>query len=187
MTKTKNSSKKFLIISLIVALLAIGAGIAYYLNQRAHNSEQSPQSPTSEETLNLNPPTKEDLQRVNDNKQGNLAREEALENQPAPQPGTKKAVKPVITYSGQYGPAVEVGGYINGVFEDGGTCTATFTRGGASFSKSVQAVKNTNSVDCPVMMAQNSEFAQKGTWSVAVIYNSVSASGASDPKQLEVQ
>ncbi len=184
MTKIKNPSKKVLLIALVV--LVIGGVAAYLLLKNdSKDSQQTTQNPNSQEKINLEPATEEDKQRADQNKQAIVDRDNQLKNQP---PATgKKTIKPIISYAGQYGPQAEVGAYVLGVFEDGGTCTAAFTKDGKSFSKSVTAVKNVSSNDCPVMAAKNEEFSPKGSWSVVVSYSSASAEGASDAQNIEIK
>ncbi len=183
MIKNKNILKKYLII-LVSALLIVAVIILIHFNQNA--SDQASSS-NPKETINLDPPTQEDAKRVEANKEKNVARDEAIKNQPSLQPGTKKTVNPTITYAGLYGNVVEVGGYVGGIFEDGGTCTSTFIQDSTILSKSVQAVKNINSVDCPVMSAQKNEFIKNGKWSITLSYDSSTANGKSDAREIEIK
>ena len=187
MLKIKKVSKiKYLVLFCAVLIIA-GLVILYYTNDRGNNLEQPTPTSGQTEKINLSPPTTEDTKGVEANKEKNISRDEQINNQPIQEPGTKKTVKPTITYSGQYGNLIEVGGYVSDVFEDGGVCTATFARESTSFSKSVTSVKNINSVDCPVMSAQKSEFNQIGKWYVTVSYDSSTASGKSDVREIEVK
>ncbi|MES2971804.1 MAG: hypothetical protein V4702_05780 [Patescibacteria group bacterium] len=181
---TVSSRNKKLMLVAFAAVLLISAALLYTRKQ-SQNTAGTAETPQPTETINLEPATEEDKLRAEQNKQAIVERERQLEEQP-PTSG-KKEVKPVITYAGQYGPRVEVGGYIPGIFEDGGTCTATFSQGSATFSKSVNAIKGASSVDCPVIEATTGEFSTKGTWTVILAYNSASAAGSSEPKQVEVK
>lgn len=186
MKKIKRINKKSLIAIVIVALLVAG-GIYAYSQRNANKSTSSADNPDSAETINLDPPTEQDKKNVEQNKEAIAERQKNLQNQNQ-QPGDdRKAVKPVITYAGQYGAQVEIGGYVPGVFEDGGTCTARFGNSNKSFTKSVEAVKNVNSMDCPAMIAKNEEFSPKGKWTVVVSYDSPSAAGPSDAKVIEIK
>lgn len=183
MKKIKKPSKKTTII-LLLAILIIAGGILYYLKYvRADTATQE----TSTSDVNLSPSTEEDKKRAEDNKQRIVEQDEQLKTQgQQPSSASKKTVVPTITYADQYGSVVEVGSYVTGIYEDNGKCTATFTKGSASFAKSVNAVKNVNSVNCPAMSAPVSEFTSKGTWNVVVSYSSDTASGSSTAKQIEV-
>lgn len=184
MVKIQKPSKKLTFIA--ITLVALAAISVFYIKNNSNNEQ--PKNPAGiQDDINFTPPTAEDKQRVEDNKQRNVARDEALKDQTPQQPNTKRSVIPTITYAGQYGQAVEIGGYVNGVFEDGGTCKATFSQSTNSFIKSVTAIKNTNSVDCPVMSANTNEFSSKGTWTVSITYISATAEGTSESKQIEVK
>ncbi len=103
------------------------------------------------ETINLDPATEDDLKRADDNKDTIVNRDERLnskENETA-KPDSRKSLSPTITYLGQYGSAIEIGGYTEGVYETEGTCTVTYVRGSEKITKSVSAVRNVNSMDCP--------------------------------------
>jgi hypothetical protein len=192
MVKIKRSplKNKKLIVPIVVFLLVfIGAAGFYFTNRENAAVVQAPMTPLPEEKINYDPPTQEDMQRVDDNKQKIV---EAEANTPKPSTGptqpaaTPQSTKPIITYAGQYGQEVEVGAYIN-VFEENGNCTATFTKGSLVVTKSVKSVRGASSTDCPVMSADASEFSQKGTWTVKVNYRSPSTTGVSDPRQVEIK
>lgn len=184
MVKTKRISKKLVAVVTVSVFLLTGAAV-YYQNRGAPSNYQEKLEINSEqrEGLNLAPPTAEDEQRANENKQNIVDRQ----NQPDQQSAAVKQITPVITYAGQYDALVEVGGYVPGVFEDSGTCTATFTKNGSTVEKIVTAIKNVNSVDCPVMSANSNEFNQKGNWTLTLTYKSLSASGTSSAQQIEVR
>jgi hypothetical protein len=187
MIKIKKISKKPLfILSAIILIVLLSGG--YYLFDKRQNKESkaATQAPSQqEEKINLDSPTEQDKLAAEQNKQSIAERDQQVQKQPSA--SGKKSVKPVITYAGQYGPQVEVGGYVPGVYEDTGTCTARFTNGSQTFTKSVKAIKNVSSTDCPAMVANNTEFSPKGKWSVVVSYDSPAANGASDSKAIEVR
>jgi cytoskeletal protein RodZ len=171
-------SKKVALIALAVIL--VGGGVAYITVKR-HEAQQTPNSP-----INLKPATKQDKQRAEDNK-SRIVKEETSQNSQPQTTNTKKSVTPTITYAGQYGDSVEVGGYVSGIFEDGGTCTATFTQNGASITKTSSGVENANSVSCPAITAKAEEFSPRGTWKVTLSYSSATASGVSESRNIEVK
>jgi hypothetical protein len=181
----KRKNKKPFIVASVVALVAIG-GIAYAISN--HSQKPAPSSTTSGAPINYDPPSKQDTQSVNDNKQRIVQQEKDQQNQTSTNQGSasKQTIKPIITYAGQYGSSVEIGGYIN-VFEDGGTCQVTFTQGSKTITRSVSAVRDANSVDCPSVSVNSSEFNPKGKYVVTLGYNSNTTTGVSDPKDIEVK
>lgn len=177
MLKIKNFSSRTIVISLLVVLLGAGG---FFIYTRKDTSELNPDVT---EGISFSPATENDKQRVDETKQRIVEKD----SQPTQQQESRQEVKPLITYAGQYDQAVEVGGYVSGIFEDSGLCTATFSRTGSSFKKSVQAVKNASSVDCPVISVSSDDFNTKGSWNVVLSYESRAAFGSSDPRQIEVK
>jgi hypothetical protein len=180
MVKIKKLKNKKVIVGVLALLILVGVG--FYFFQKNQNSEANPQ--VSDPTINLDPPTEEDLQRAEDNKKEIVAEQDkASANNSA---RATSSVKPVITYADQYGDVVEVGGYIS-LFEENGTCTATFTQGSKKITKAVKAVRNAQSTDCPVMAVPVSEFSPKGNYSVTINYSSPSTNGTSEARQITVR
>lgn len=183
MIKHKKSNKKLLII-VICIVLVLGAGAIYLITRKSNNSSQPSTTTNQTETINLDPPTEADKQRVEDNKQRIIEDSNKTNSQAT---SGLKQVMPVITYAEQYKEQVEVGSYVGGVFEDGGTCTATFSQGSSSFTRSSTGVKGSNNVNCPMITAKASDFPSKGTWNVTLSYSSSTASGSSASKGFEVK
>lgn len=182
MAKIKTPPTKIVFTTLTLSILLIVFGVLAW--QWVNKGDQTTTQP-SQDGVNYTPPTDEDKQRVEENKQ-RIIDEVAKNKQQATNSNDKLVISPLITYAGQYGDTIEVGGYVNGVFEDNGTCTATFRQANTTLNKSVTAVKGANSVDCPVMSLPQSSFT-KGNWAVTISYKSVNASGISESKQFEVK
>ncbi len=188
MVKNTKINKKIIVCCAIFTLLIGTMFSVYYLNREPKKTAQPVTAQTNEtEPLNLAPPTNEDRQRVEDNKKRIIEQQDLSKSQQVNTSGSKKSIKPTITYAQQYGQSVEIGAYVSGIFEDGGKCTATFKLGSSAFSKSVTANKNVSSVDCPVMSANASDFNPKGSWLVEVSYDSPTAFGVSEKRQVEVK
>ncbi len=96
-------------------------------------------------------------------------------------------VKPVISAYGQNTVTgkVEVGSYVPGVFEEGGVCTTTLQKSTVFKEKTTSGIENVSSVSCGFVTFEQGELAT-GTWSATVSYSSDTASGTSDPVQIEV-
>lgn len=182
--KIKKLSKKNSIILGIVALLVIGAAAYLFADSQDNKAQESTSEGISEQqTINLDPPTEEDAERADDNKQRIVDEQERQANQ---QNSGRSSVKPVITYAGQYGSSVEVGGYVN-VFEEDGNCTAELKQGNKTVSKSVTGVRSANSVDCPAIIIPVSEFNPRGNYSVVLKYNSSKNNGTSDSREINIR
>src|SRR3954449_4709954 len=105
---------------------------------------------------------------------------------PVPSP-TADSAPVVITYSGWTNASVgvEVGAYVSGIAESGGSCTLTLTFGSRSASSRVAGEPDVSSTSCPNMAVAADELSA-GTWSAVVSYESASTSGESDPVQVVV-
>ena len=179
---TKNI--KYIVIIIILAVLA--GGIYYFIhsNQKGNLTESDANNDSSSQAskVNYDPPTEQDKQEAEDNKQKIVDKSEQTTT-PA---GTN--VTPVITYAGLYDGQIEVGGYIPNIFEEGGICSATLTReGSSSVNKSVNAVRGANSVDCPQITISSSDIPTKGAWSVTLSYKSNGYTGVSSARSIEVK
>src|SRR5215471_4292507 len=146
-TSKRTFSQSQLVAGLVI-LLVVGAAIAY----GAYYLSRSSSSKHSTAAINYGPPTKADQQQNDENKKRIVQEGQ----NPVPPPSGTKAVTPTITYLDQFQQTMEVGGFV-GVFEEGGTCTATFTLGSTTVTKSVAAVRDASSVDCPVMTVPTSQ------------------------------
>lgn len=177
-SEIKNMNKKRIItlVSLLIVLSAVIGSYLYYQNFISRG-ETLP-------NVNYSPATNEDKSRIDDTKQQAIDRQNIEKENES---NSLQAVSPSITYAGQYGDSIEIGAYVEGVFEDGGTCTATMKKDGVTVSKTVTAEKNVRSMDCPVMIFPKSELRSNGTWTVTVSYKSDSAEGKSKDRSVEVK
>lgn len=174
-------NKKLIIILAVLTLIAISVASYVFVIRGDQRNSQQTASTTQEDKVNLDPPTEEDKTRVEQNKQ------RIVDQQNGQSQTSGSTAKPVITYAEQYQSNVEVGGYVNGIFEDGGTCTAKFSQGSQVVTKSSKGVKNSNNVSCPAIVTPASTLSPKGTWTVTLTYSSPTASGTSDQRTLEVK
>ncbi len=92
----------------------------------------------------------------------------------------KKSVKPTVTEATR----TSVRAYVSGIFEEGGTCTATFTKGSETLTKTSAGFGNASYTQCtPINF--DSSFLSAGKWSVALTYSSASSEGVSDARYIE--
>ena len=165
-------SRKFLgtrkhILILVAGLLILATGVWTISahNQPAKSGDKTPGEGTS---VNPNPSTKEQL------------------SQPTPgasstNPGSKKQVTPVITNASQE----QINAYVPGVFEEGGSCTATLTKGNKTVTKTSTGFQNVSYTSCaPINIS--GQLTERGTWSLVLSYNSTTAEGKSAAASLEV-
>ncbi len=174
--RTKSSRKYFLICMLVLAaaILAIG-GLKIYND---HKTTPEP-STTGASGVNYAPPTEEDKKEVDQHK-ADLGDQQSSTGQSSN--SQKKSVTPVITSA----DSSAIKAYVPGVFEDGGICTATLTKGSTTLTKSSTGFKNVSYTTCPPMKLASGELSA-GTWSVVVSYSSDAAQGTSTSSTIEVK
>lgn len=168
--------KRHHLLMLTAAILLVIAGGAWAL--KAYDKTQKTNDTAGDGSyVNLSPPTEEE-------KQETQAHKKELSNSPSPSTTNegKKQVTPVITSANQD----QISAYVPGVFEDGGTCTATLTKGSKTVTKTSEGFKNVSYTSCAPINVSGS-FPEKGTWSVVVIYKSSAAEGTSKPTTFEVK
>jgi hypothetical protein len=169
--KSRILSRKALLIAVAVLIILVAGGWGY---ARWGDNESS--KPTAEDSqgsgdyVNNNPPTDEELQETEQNKQSII--EQSSSN-------ISGAITPIITSASRS----EVRAYVSGVFEDGGTCTATATKGSQTRTASSEGIADVNKTTCRPM--DFSPALTSGSWSVTVTYNSAKGTGKSDVWEIE--
>lgn len=165
-------SRAGLLIACVLLLLAIG-GVTWanFGDSSSSDSDNTAgdNGTNGESGINYGPPTETEKKETEAHKQS-LANEQ---NSPPPITSSgKKQVDPIIT--SVYGS--EVRSYVSGVIEDGGTCTATATKSGASaVTGSSTGFFDAAYTGClPISLALSG-----GGWSVVVSYSSSTAEGKS--------
>lgn len=163
--KLKKRKKLLLIISSLL-ILVIGIFIYY---QRNHPSTSSTPTGTS-----LSPTTDAE-------KQATEAHKDQL-GQPGSSNGsssTTKTLSVVITEATNSG----VRGYVQGIFEEGGTCMATATQGSQTITKTSIGFENVSYTQCAPINWDSS--LGKGSWTISLAYKSTNGQGTSS-KTIEV-
>ncbi|HLA49038.1 MAG TPA: hypothetical protein VJY84_00660 [Candidatus Saccharimonadales bacterium] len=164
-------SRKRLLV--ILAVLLVGFG-AFALTR--DNDKTDTKSP-SDTTINTQPATEAEKS------EAERAKERIAESeQSTTTPGQKKTVKPVITDTSNN----SIKAYVSGIFEDSGSCTATFTKGGTSLTKTSSGFKNVSYTQCEPIKYGDSSLSS-GKWSVTIKYSSATAEGVSDASTVDVQ
>ncbi len=155
------------ILVLVAGLLILASGVWAI---SAHNQPAKSGDKTSKggSSVNLNPSTKEQL------------------SQPMPGPSStnsssKKQVTPVITNASQE----QINAYVPGVFEEGGSCTATLTKNNKTVTKTSTGFQNVSYTSCaPINIS--GQLTERGIWSLILSYNSTTVEGKSAATSLEV-
>lgn len=187
--KHKKSNKSlYTKIGLAVVIGLIIGGLAYWQfvykdNQANNNTETSEQTEEDSDGINYSPPTQEEQQSSDDIKD----KDTPVSNPSNPSTSSggnssnKKSVTPTITSANLGG----VSGYVTGVFEEGGTCTATFKKGSTTKTRTSTGFQNASYTQCaPIDIP--SGFLSSGTWTLTLKYSSDTAAGTSAAQELKI-
>lgn len=189
-SKNKNqfNKKTALIIGVILAAVII-SGSVFVMRRSPANTSQSPAPTTA-------PATEEERQETEDRKD-QMASD--YDNKPTPTPtpsdnsntppGQKATTTITITYAGQYAAddSLEVGSYVNNIFEDGGICTLTMTKGSRTVTKEVTGVRDVSKTLCPVFTVAKAELGETGTWTYVVSYESTTTTAKAPAAEVEIR
>jgi hypothetical protein len=171
-------SKRLVITGLAIILLTAGIGAYFYKHHLDTTKKVTLTSGTSGSSVNLNPPT---LQDKADNQQH---KDNIVKDQTSPTPiisSGKKQASVLISYMDK----TTVDAYATGVFEDGGTCTATLTQGSQTVTRTSTGFQNASYTQCaPISLADAN--LGGGAWTVIVSYSSATAAGKSGSSTLKL-
>jgi hypothetical protein len=80
---------------------------------------------------------------------------------------------------------VEIGAYVEGVIERGGTCVVTMTKGALTATGRTAALPSATNTSCGDLRVPGSAVSS-GSWTATVSYTSPTSSGTSAPTTIEV-
>ena len=106
---------------------------------------------------------------------------------PAPTQESRADVDVTLTFVTWNGTtaAVEVGSYVAGVVENGGTCTLRLERDGNVVTAASDALADAASTSCGILAVAGSALTG-GTWSASVEYTSATSTGTSEAMEVAV-
>jgi hypothetical protein len=166
--KLSRIGKKKIIIGLVV-IVAVGGAAAAWALTRNDNPK-----PLKVGEVNYGPPTKAEKKETEEHKQ-------QLENNQNQSTDAKPKIGVVITYLSK----TEARGYATGVFEDGGTCTLTLTKGSAKVTGISTGIMDVNKTTCGPISIDQSQLTS-GNWTAILSYSSSTGSGSSESQTLSV-
>lgn len=176
--KNFKKNKKFALILLLTLLVVVIAAVIYvFMNSRMKTSGYEDGS-----GINYDPPTNEEKQAGDKQKDETLQEEKARNNS---ENQSKKSASVIITDAGQYGDTIEVRAFIPDHYQDG-TCTILLTHGGYRVEKTTPAYRDASTTICTNPLIAKSEFAASGEWQVVVSFSSLNASGSSAPRAINI-
>ncbi len=185
-TKKVRTRSRYKIIALLAVPILLLAGVGYALYSRNNDASKEQQvaeeQAEDEDNIDYSPPTEKDLEKNNRHK------EELAENneQTSENEGSKKSVKPQITYADVYEGNVEVNSHVPGIFENSGTCKLILSKDGETIEKTKKAVPNVSEMSCGLIKISKSKFSV-GNWNAVVEYSSAKAYGKSKSMVIEVR
>ena len=164
---------------LIVTILLIGILVFVLEKTKVINlyERKTPESvaSTNEPKINLDPPTEEEIQAGNDQKQAIINQEEQQTNNDEISDGKREA-DVVIVDASQYDQEVEIRAFISNAVQNG-TCTYTFKLNDTSFVRSMPAQADASTTPCITLTLARSDFNTSGNWNVTVRFESDSYMG----------
>lgn len=191
----KRSKKKKLLLFVLAGILVILGTLLVLEKTHKINlistkaaSPKSTVTPAEGKDINLDPPTDEEKQAGNEQKDEIAQEKQQQQTAPPPSSSNKKSVKPVIVTISADNGQIDVRGFVSGVFEEGGTCTARFTKpGSAAVTKTTTGFEDYNKTTCSPFTFPATHLPAKGDWSVTLSYASAIAEGTSDAVTFKVQ
>lgn len=156
---------------LILAVCLVALGGAGYLAIRHYHKPVASQAPAG---VNLNPATEQEKKESEDIKNQSAGQSQTPSTQTT---AGKKQVSVVVTNAS----SDSVNAYVTGVFEEGGVCTATFTQGSTTITRTSTGFRNVSYTQCAPI---SSNLPNSSPWSVIVSYSSATAEGKSQPQTL---
>lgn len=168
-TKTQKNNllrSRTLLVLLSVFLLAGGILFALEKSGVTNFYQRSPsQSAVTqpENTINYDPPTENEVQAGNEQKQAIIQNEPQQPTEPA------QEVTVTIVDANQYGDEIEVRAFVPSIVRNG-TCSFTFTNPSGMVEKSGPASADASSTLCISQVIPRSEFSSAGQWDLTVRY-----------------
>jgi hypothetical protein len=175
-------TKKLIVISATALAVAV-VGVLFTIRAN-HQASQVVLAPDNTDGINYEPATEEEKQQAEDNKDKLTDRINQESQQPT---GSKRQVNVQITSAEQTGSGeIEIYAYVSGVTENGGTCTALFTKDGEKVAKTSVGVQDATTTLCTPIRFPKTELPSTGNWSIVMGYTSSVAEGSSSPSEIKV-
>jgi hypothetical protein len=179
------SRKKLILITALLLILAGGGAYAWLsrAEDKPTASTEAPKTTGKDGSTKLAPATEEEKKET-DAYKAELGKNE---DTPATPSSASSSVTPTITYAGQYDSSVEAAAFVSGIYEDGGTCTLTLTKGSTSVTRQTAASKDATVTRCVNFAIPRSEIPSNGEWTVSVSYKSATHSGTSATQKITIK
>lgn len=175
--KNKKSQKNLIIVTFVILLLSGLIGGLYFFVFREKSEPNG---------ISLAPATEQEKADAEDNKNEIIQQQEKQKNDSANTTDSSGSeVVVTITSANSEG----VYSFVSGVLEDGGTCTAIYSKGSESFQKTSSGFINVTDTQCEPITTNRGDFSSTGVWSVQVTYSGSAsqARGTSQASKITIQ
>lgn len=179
----KKLNKRVIVLILVGAALLIGGGAVF--------AYQSLNNKTDDSDSIYSPATPEEKEAGNTQKEKNLDQDKQIDK-------TKDAngliiADIVVTGAEQYRDeiggknVIETRAYITNVYEENGSCAATYTLNGVVVFQKGEPFKDAKTTQCGAMDIDRSRFPSAGMWQLVVSYESSAAKGKTSPQDVKIE
>ena len=188
--KRNSTNKKRVIIAIIVAVVLVGAYLAFAsLRHVFPFATNSPNYEPGDFTVNKDKTNteKQVIDNLKDNPQ-DKTKNDQTDTPPAPTVDAnsgKQQANVLITNAGVFNGTVSASGFASNIVESEGVCTYTFTNSESTVVKISDVLPNPSSTTCATVSFPVSELSASGTWSVKLSYSSSRSIGASQAKEFQ--
>lgn len=182
----KKNRNRLVLIAPAVALLVITVAVYFWRFHGTNNIPvKNPATQSQGQDINYDPPTEQDQEDVNKNKE--KLGEEQQPSTPTTNPSNNKhSVNGVLTSVYVDGDSVRAMAFIPGIVEDGGQCSFTFTKDGKTITKNSEGIADATTTKCQPLVFPKSSLSN-GNWTITMRYNSRAAEGSSNTSSVEIQ
>lgn len=175
MIRVPKLTRKAVFLSTIIVAAAVFILYSIFIKQGSRSVDLPTAITTADgEKVDLEPATPNEKAEADANKDNIVKRNEQIKN-PSPPSQATNSINIVITEANKS----SVRAYVTGIFEEGGTCTATATQGTETKRATSKAFENVSYTQCGPMNWSLGA----GSWTVSVSYKSSAAEGKS-PERL---
>jgi len=177
---------KPLTLILITLLLLAGVTAALEITDTTHflHRDSSPTTKTTDQPINYSPATDEEKADSDSHKVDSSNNQN--QNTDGNGGTTKRQVEVTLTGSHTNTSNLYVNGYVDGIVEDGGTCTVTLKNGSSVVTRSRQGVSNATNTTCGQTAIPLASL-RAGTWQATLSYSSATSTGKSPAADIMVE
>lgn len=182
--KNKNNKKLIIIITVIASVLT-GIALLGYTFYRSSN-EDGVATVNSGELTDYSPPTEDEKQSGNIQKELITQQEETRNKSTESIEKDNRTIDILITDAGQYDNIIEIRAFTPNYYKDG-TCKFTLKQGTNKIERSTPAYRDASTTICTNPMIQRSDIPSAGEWEAVVHFTDGSITGKSQSKIITIK